>query len=129
MSEAWRSLLTTLFTKECLLADYDGDGLPETVRARVILGGQAALPEQRAAVDLAARLGFETLAWQPPLVRWETPPGDEHIPVFLGRPHTLSPQCPQALADLLTELLPGVGLVALLREPSPALVVGGSDEP
>src|SRR5205807_4769087 len=53
--------LDTLFTAGALLDDRDGDGLPDALRARIVVGSQAQLPEHLAAVDLAARLGFASL--------------------------------------------------------------------
>jgi hypothetical protein len=59
--------LDTLFTIGALLDDRDGDGLPDGLRTRIVTGSQAQRPEHLAAVDLAARLGFASLALELPL--------------------------------------------------------------
>ena len=78
-----------------ILVDTDGDGLPDRVRALLVLGAAAALPEQCAAVDLAARLGFETLALHLPLAVSDPDAlPEDRVPLFIGRPGTLSSLCP-----------------------------------
>jgi hypothetical protein len=59
--------LDTLFTVGALLDDRDGDGLPDALRTRIVLGPRAQRPEHLATVDLAARLGFASLALELPL--------------------------------------------------------------
>jgi hypothetical protein len=59
--------LDTLFTIGALLDDRDGDGLPDGLRMRSVIGSQAQLSEHLAAVDLAARLGIAALALELPL--------------------------------------------------------------
>jgi hypothetical protein len=78
--------LDTLFTIGALLDDRDGDGLPDGLRTRIVLGSRAQRPEHLAAVDLAARLGFASLPLELPLVCSDhdaLPAGI--IPLFVGR--------------------------------------------
>ncbi|MGH2347130.1 MAG: hypothetical protein ACRDG4_18030, partial [Chloroflexota bacterium] len=115
------------------------DGLPESVRALLVLGDNAALPEQLAAVNLAARLGFETLALELPLAAIDAVGSDvtkanriedregARIPVYIGRPGTLSRRCPEPPAYLLGTCRPGEGIVAVLAAPGLAVLVGGAD--
>src|SRR5918911_1961450 len=120
--------LDTLFTIRALLDDRDGDGLPDGLRTRIVLGSRAQRPEHLAAVDLAARLGFASLALELPLVCSDHDPLPAAIiPLFVGRPATVSPACPARLSGLLAGLQQGEGLVAVENGPRPALLVGGSD--
>ena len=120
--------LDTLFTVGPLLDDRDGDGLPDGLRTRIVIGPQAQLPEHLAAVDLAARLGFASLALELPLVCSERDPLPTNIvPLFVGRPTTVSPTCPARLTGLLAGLQQGEGLVAVENGPRPALLIGGCD--
>jgi hypothetical protein len=120
--------LDTLFTIGGLLDDRDGDGLPDGLRMRIVIGSQAQLPEHLAAVDLAARLGFASLALELPLVCSDRDPLPAGIvPLFVGRPTTVSPTCPARLSGLLAGFQQGEGLVAVENGSTPALLVGGSN--
>src|SRR5438876_6016546 len=120
--------LDTLFTAGALLDDRDGDGLPDALHARIVIGSQAQLPEHLAAVDLAARLGFASLALELPLVCPDCDPLPASIiPLFVGRPATVAPTYPARLIGLLAGLQHGEGLVAVENRPGPALLVGGCD--
>lgn len=59
--------LCSLFSINGLLADHNGDGWSDAVQARVLLRSQATLHEQLAAVNIAARLGFETMSLALPI--------------------------------------------------------------
>ena len=117
--------LTTLFSLAGLLIDRDGDELPESIAAALVLGDRAALPEQVAAAHLAARLGYETLCLELPLARFEF--HENAIPLFIGRPDTLAARCPVPLAGLVAGCGPGEGIVAVASYPNPAVLVGGRD--
>ncbi len=125
-----RLTLANLFLPSGLLADYDGDGLPEMIRARLVLGSGANLPEHCAAVDFAARLAFESMAVQLPLLECD-PPGlaADRIACFIGRPGTLALLCPASFVTLVDGLDPGDGVVATLQTPCPSLLVAGGDGP
>ncbi len=117
-----------LFAAGGLLDDRDGDTLPDAVRACLVLGPDAGLPEHLAAVDLAARLGFGSMALHRPLVApHPAPVPSGRIPVHLGRPDTIAPSCPLALAAELAKLAPGMGLVAVLNGATPAVLIAGAD--
>jgi hypothetical protein len=134
MTQAVRLVaLDTFLMPGGLLADRDGDGLADTVRARFMLGPAARRPEYAAATDLAARLGLASLSCALALAASEDrlSPGDTiggAIPVFVGRPATVAADCPPVWERALRDLAPGDGLVAAIGEAEPALLVGGADE-
>src|SRR5689334_17381457 len=99
--------LDALFTIGGLLADSDGDGLPDSLRACLVVGAEAGQPEHLAAMDLAARLGFESLAVNFPLAYADSTalPADV-VPLFIGLPDNLPAACPSVLAEALRELQP-----------------------
>ncbi len=126
---ATRLCLSTLFTAGGLLADRDGDGLPDALRARLIVDERARLPEHQAALDLAARLGFETLALSLPLAVADiSAAASDAVPIFLGRPDTLPAACPAALRAALRGLRPTDGLVMVGLDTAPAVLVAGADD-
>jgi len=125
--------LDTFLMPGGLLADRDGDGLADTVWARFVLGPAARRPEYAAATDLAARLGLASLSCALSLAASEDrlSPGDtmgDAIPVFVGRPTTVTAGCPPVWERALRDLAPGDGLVAVIGGTGPALLVGGADE-
>src|SRR5712671_3046152 len=66
-TRAGRSL-TAIVGPQSLTRDTNGDGLADTVAARVIVPASPTLGEVEAATNLAARLGYETTALTLPLV-------------------------------------------------------------
>jgi len=60
--------LTAIVGPQGVTRDTNGDGLPDTVAARVIVPASPSLGEVDAATNLAARLGYETTALTLPLV-------------------------------------------------------------
>lgn len=96
--------LTQLYTPRGLLADGDGDGLPDGLAARFSVG------RTPGAIDVAARLGLESAALTPGFTRADTP----GVPVFFGPDN---PECPAVPCP------PGHGVVALLDG---AVVVSGA---
>src|SRR5262245_38137697 len=59
--------LATLFAPGGILQDRNGDGIVDFVNARLVLGERPNVGDVSAAADLAARLGFETMAMNLPL--------------------------------------------------------------
>lgn len=127
--------LTPFFGAAGLTRDTNGDGLADTIAARVIVAAAPTLEDGIAAANLAGRLGFETTALTLPFVMRDndTPPAPAGtIPVLVGRTnrlvHTLITR-----GDLSLEgLLPGQGLIAAVRSPlgtgEAVAVVGGDDK-
>src|SRR6478672_8532595 len=60
--------LTSLVGPQSLVRDTNGDGLADSVAARVVVPASPALADIEAATNLAARLGYETTALTLPLV-------------------------------------------------------------
>ncbi len=125
--------LDTFLMPGGLVADRDGDGLADTVRARFMLGPAARRPEYAAATDLAARLGLASLSCALSLAAdgERLSPGDtigNAIPVFVGRPATVAAGCPPVWERALRDLEPGDGLVTVIGGTESALLVGGADE-
>src|SRR3989442_5570471 len=59
--------LTTLFAPGGVLQDRNGDGVIDFVNARIVLGEKPSAADVSAAADVAARLGFQTMAMNLPL--------------------------------------------------------------
>ena len=55
--------LTALVGRNALTRDTNGDGLPDSVAARVIVPSAPALADIEAGTNLAARLGYDTGEW------------------------------------------------------------------
>src|SRR5579871_2691939 len=123
--------LGDLYTAQGLLADQNEDGWIDTVRARLVLRQDASLAEQLAAINIAARLGFETMSLALPIavVEHEVMPWPPHShPIFIASgghaAHDLDPD------DVRTPPLgPGEGVLQLLPAtasmPQGLMVVGG----
>jgi Zinc carboxypeptidase len=115
--------LATLFAPGGVLQDRNGDGVVDFVNARIVLGEKPSAADVSAAADLAARLGFETMAMNLPLSA--TP--ERGTTMFIigrdGAQHAgLSPLA------ALAALGPGEGLVSTTSSRGgPAVLVAGSD--
>ena len=126
--------LSTYFGAAGLVRDTNGDGLADTVAARVIVPADPTLEDSLAAANLAGRLGFETTALTLPFVRRDTdvpaaPSGT--VPVFVGRGNSFVRALAAKGEISLDEVLPGQGLIAVVRSPlgsGEALVVVGGDD-
>ena len=94
--------LATLYELGGAVADTNGDGVADRLRARVVLGDSPSAAEVAAAADIAARLGFETMALNLPL------PAASEVAIAVGD---------EALAGLgisgLSDLAAGRGAVEL----------------
>jgi len=112
--------------------DTNGDGLPDSVVARVIVPALPASEEVEAAANITARLGYETTALTLPLVVRDdqvSQPAEIQLPILVGRDNAFVKKlADQGLIDLKT-LTPGQGLVAVVESPlggpDGILVVGG----
>ena len=75
--------LTTLFDLGHLVLDENGDGVPDRLGATLILAPDPTTAERAAAAEIAARLGFETMALDLPLRRGPRP---GQIGILIGHP-------------------------------------------
>ena len=118
--------LTTLFEIGGLVLDTNGDEVPDFVNASLVTGEMPTPAETRAAAEIAARLGFETMALDLPVARGTAVEG---VRVVVGRSGLaasglVSPGVDPASLDA------GEGAV-VVREADDrrwVVVVGGDDE-
>ena len=118
--------LTTLFEVGGLVLDTNGDEVPDFVNASLVTGETPTGAETRAAAEIAARLGFETMALDLPVARGTAAEG---VLVAVGRgglaaSGLVSPGVDPASLDA------GEGAV-VVREADGrrwVVVVGGDDE-
>ncbi|WP_420636954.1 M14 family metallopeptidase [Candidatus Palauibacter sp.] len=118
--------LASLFDLGTLVLDANGDSVPDFVNAALILGDDPSAVVLAAAGEVAARLGFETMAMDLPLSRAAA--GDE-VAIVIGRAGLAasglgSPGIDPASLDS------GEGAVAVRQEGGRTwvLVIGGDDE-
>ena len=118
--------VATLFELGTLVIDTNGDSVPDLVNAALVLGDDPSSTVQAAGAEVAARLGFETMAMELPLSR--NPAGGQ-IGIVVGRgglegAGLRSPGIDPASLDS------GEGAVAVRQEDGRTwiLVVGGDDE-
>ncbi len=107
--------LATLFDFGHLLLDENGDSVPDRLGATLILAPEPATAERAAAAEIAARLGFETMALDLPLRRGVRP---GQVGILIGHRaleplglspadfgvHTPAPGTPPTVATLATPL-------------------------
>lgn len=113
--------------------DTNGDGLADSVAARVILPAEPTAEEIEGAANLAARLAFETTALSLPIVvrvSEVTKPAAIELPILMGRENPLVAQAATQDDIDLKSLKPGQGLIAVVRTPlggPDGLLVAGGD--
>jgi hypothetical protein len=115
--------------------DTNGDGLADSVAARVVLPAEPALEDIQAAANIAGRLGFETTALTLPVVL-KAPdvaqPAAIAVPIVVGRSNQFIGRLVERGAIDLTPLKKGQGLLAVVSSPlggpDGIVVVGGDDE-
>ena len=118
--------LATLFDLGTLVLDTNGDSVPDLVNAALVLGEGPSSSVLAAAAEVAARLGFETMAMDLPLSR--NPEGGQ-IGIVVGR-SGLEGAGLRAPGIDPASLDSGEGAVAVREEGGRTwvLVVGGDDE-
>ena len=105
--------------------DINGDGLADSVAARVIVPAAAASEEVEAATNIAARLAYETTSMTLPLVVRDTEvaqPAGIQVPILVGRDNTFIKALVERGVIDLKPLKPGQGLLATVASP-----LGGPD--
>ena len=84
--------LIALFGPRGLVRDSNGDAIADLVAARVIVPAQPTIEDSAAAVNLAARLGFETTSLTLPLVQRDngvSEPAAIDVTIIVGRTNRL----------------------------------------
>jgi hypothetical protein len=71
----------TIFDLGRMVADTNGDAVPDFVQASLVIGTTPSAAELSAAAEISARLGFETMAMDLPIARGDS----ELIPIVIGR--------------------------------------------
>ncbi|MBX6341975.1 MAG: hypothetical protein IRY97_05910, partial [Thermomicrobiaceae bacterium] len=79
-----------LYAPGGLLADANGDGSPDDLRARIVLETEPDADLWAALLDLAARLGLETAGLSLPLVVDD--PGPDALPIVVRRGDASEPR-------------------------------------
>jgi hypothetical protein len=117
--------LATLFDLGQLVLDMNGDSVPDLLNATFVLGATPTLAETAAAAEIAARLGFETMALDLPLAR----SGTAGIGIVIGRGGLAASGLVATGIDP-TSLDSGEGVVAVHLENGRTwvLVEGGDDD-
>ena len=101
--------------------DTNGDGLADSVAARVIVAADPAVEDIQAAANIAGRLGFETTALSLPIV-WRAPdvaqPAAVALPIIIGRSNQFVTRLVERGAIDLKSLKKGQGLLAVVAKAS-----------
>jgi hypothetical protein len=128
--------LTTLFNPTTgAVRDTNGDGLPDTIAAKVIVPARPAREDVEGAATIAGRLGYETSAMTLPIVVRDSEVGQPAaipLPILVGRENAFVKKLAIAGAIDLKSLKPGQGLIAVVRSPlgggDGVVAVGADDE-
>jgi len=114
--------------------DTNGDGIADTIAARIIVPAAATTEDAQAAVNIAARLGYETMAMTLPIVFTDADVKNAAgivLPILIGRENTFVKKLAERGTIDLKPLAAGQGLVAVVRSPlggsDGVVVVGGDD--
>src|SRR5439155_17584894 len=114
--------LTTLFAPGGILQDRNGDGVIDFVNARIVLGEKPSAADVAAAADMAARLGFGTMAMNLPLSDGQDT-GPTAIIIGGDGARRMGVTPPE-----VTRLVPGEGMVVTTTaRGDPAVMVIGTD--
>ena len=118
--------LATMFELGNLVLDTNGDSVPDLVNASLVLGDSPSVTVTAAAAEIAARLGFETMAMDLPIARGVA---ENAIPIVIGRGGLSASGLASPGVDP-TSLDAGEGVVAIRDFDGRTwiLVLGGDDE-
>jgi murein tripeptide amidase MpaA len=132
---AGRPSLAALYTGAGgAVRDTNGDALPDSVLARVIVPARPTPEDVEAAANIAARLGYETTALTLPLVLRDEEVRDEAaigLPILVGRENAFVKRLAERQLIDLARLQAGQGIVQAVASPlggPDGLVVAGGDD-
>jgi hypothetical protein len=115
--------------------DTNGDGLADSVAARVVLPAEPTVEDIEAAANIAGRLGFETTALTLPVVLKApdvTQPASIAVPIVVGRTNPFIAKLVEKGTIDLKPLKAGQGLLTVVASPlggpDGIAVAGGDDE-
>jgi hypothetical protein len=133
-ADVGRSLLLADFVSTAT-RDTNGDDIPDAVVARVVVPAAPAPEDVAAAANIAARLGFETMALTLPFVVRDSELSrapDIALPILVGRENQFIRKAIDDGRLDVAQLQPGQGLIAIVDAPlgggDGIVVVGGDDE-
>ena len=126
--------LAAVFSLGAAVRDTNGDALPDSIAARVIVPARPTPDDVEAAANVAARLGYETTAMTLPIVlRDDEVQGAAGIglPILVGRDNTFVKRLAERGVIDLARLQPGQGLIQIVASPlggpHGVVVTGGDD--
>ncbi|TAK16701.1 MAG: hypothetical protein EPO35_04790, partial [Acidobacteria bacterium] len=121
----------TLFDlKTGFVRDTNGDGLADSIAARVIVADTPSVEDIQVAANLAGRLGFETVAMSLPVVLRASEAAGRKVdlPIFVGRTNPDAARLTRAVVDPAA-LEKGQGILAIVSSSSgPQVLVSGADD-
>ncbi|MBI1876127.1 MAG: hypothetical protein HYS05_19860 [Acidobacteria bacterium] len=127
--------LGAIFTNGAALDDTNDDTFADAVLARVIVPAAPASEDIETAVNIAARLGHETMALTLPVVLRENEVADAKaiaFPILVGRGNAAIRRLAESGALDTKSLTPGQGLIAWVSSPlggpDGVAIVGADDE-
>ncbi len=111
--------------------DTNGDGIADVLATRIIVPAKPSVEDVQAATNIAARLGFETMAATLPIVlRDDEVTSLAEIPILIGRENAFVRQLVERGALDVKSLGAGQGLISIVHAPlggADGLVVVGGD--
>lgn len=70
---------------DCMLADTDGDGIPDAISGKIIVPDDPSAAENTAATNIAAKLGYQTTGLTLPIVVTASGAGAPPTVIFIGK--------------------------------------------
>ncbi len=111
------------------LLDENEDGFTDALNTSIVLPQNPTAGESAAAVNIAVRLGFETMGMDLPLAMPDTAVGEMENPILIGRSNRLLSEIERSTGKRLEPLKSGQGAIqAVPWAGSTAVLVGGLND-
>lgn len=126
--------LSKIFSQGFLFKDMNGDGVTDYLDTRIIISDDAPKEDIVGASNIAARLGFETMGLDLPLVLKDSEfssLGEISTPILLGRENRFIGEMVEEGKVELEECAPAQGLIELYVSPPgdhSAIIISGGDD-